>query len=96
MVIFFRDSRFYPNPERFQPERFYPEQCRRGAYLAFGAGPRMCPAIGFSMIQMKMAIVHLIKNFYIELSPNQKEIVVDAQSFVMNPKNGILLKFVPR
>ena len=39
------DKRFYPNPEKFDPERFSPEN--RGniipyTFLAFGQGPRNC------------------------------------------------------
>jgi cytochrome P450 len=43
--ILHRDRRWWPDPERFAPDRFLPD--RRGtrprhAYLPFGAGPRVC------------------------------------------------------
>lgn len=39
------DEEYFPEPERFKPERFLPgarEKIPGGAYLPFGVGPRMC------------------------------------------------------
>src|SRR5262249_18525899 len=40
-----RNARFFPDPERFDPERFAPgweDRIPRHAYLPFGSGPRVC------------------------------------------------------
>lgn len=42
------DPKYYPNPEKFDPERFSTEQkCKRlnGTFIPFGDGPRMCIGI---------------------------------------------------
>lgn len=39
------DEKYYPNPEQFDPMRFYGDNRKlipKGTYLSFGGGPRVC------------------------------------------------------
>jgi len=49
-----RDPRFWPDPERFDPERWTPEaQAERPkfAYFPFGGGPRICIGEQFAWME---------------------------------------------
>ncbi|WP_051941262.1 cytochrome P450 [Phaeacidiphilus oryzae] len=48
-----RDPAYYPEPLRFDPDRWLPErpQPPRGAYVPFGAGKRMCIGDQFSLAE---------------------------------------------
>ena len=67
------DPEYYPEPEKFDPERFSPENSknlRPFTFLPFGEGPRNCIGMRFGLMQSKLAIVKLLQSF--ELSPNDK------------------------
>lgn len=94
-----RDPTSYPNPEEFRPERFNAEEQRNRqstVYLGFGEGPRICLGMRFAMLQIKVALAHITLNMRIKLSPRHKPIVLDPQTLLSLPKDGILVQFENR
>ncbi|CAG9785902.1 unnamed protein product [Diatraea saccharalis] len=68
-----RDPRYYPNPNKFDPERFSEENRHRiqpFTYLPFGAGPRNCIGSRFALCEVKVMIYQLLQ--HIEISPSDK------------------------
>lgn len=61
-----RNSKYFPDPEKFDPERFRDGLCPRG-FMPFGLGPGRCFGEKFALAQIKILFVHLIRNFEIEL-----------------------------
>ena len=50
----------------FHPERFCPKNGQKFpkyAYLPFGSGPRACVAKSLALLEAKLALIWLIKNF---------------------------------
>lgn len=95
----FRDPKYYPNPDEFKPERFTEEEQRnrhKGIFLGFGDGPRICLGMRFAIAQVKIALAYIVENFHIKLSPKQKPIVIDPQTLLSYPKDGILIQFESR
>ncbi|KAI4461640.1 cytochrome p450 [Holotrichia oblita] len=61
-----RDPEYFPDPEKFDPERFSHENksnIRSFTYLPFGEGPRICIGLRFGVIQAKVGLCLLLKNF---------------------------------
>lgn len=60
------DSRYYYDPERYDPDRFTPEEIKKRpnfTFLPFGDGPRNCIGMRFGIVQTKVGIATLIRNF---------------------------------
>lgn len=57
---------FYPDPYRFNPERWIGENKDNlvpYTFLPFGAGPRNCVGMRFALMEAKLALVKVLRNF---------------------------------
>ncbi len=68
------DARFFPDPHRFDPERFTPEAKESRppfAYFPFGGGPRRCIGEGFAWMEGVLLLATLARRWRMRLVPNQ-------------------------
>lgn len=64
------DPTYYPDPERFDPERFCDDNkphINTLAYLPFGSGPQSCIGNLFALTESKLALVQLLSRFNIRV-----------------------------
>ncbi|XP_043793788.1 probable cytochrome P450 6a14 isoform X3 [Apis laboriosa] len=64
------DPDIYPNPEKFDPERFSEDKIKKRHpmhYLPFGHGPRNCIGARFGTYQTKIGLIKIIHKYKVEI-----------------------------
>ena len=87
-----RDPRFFPNPERFDPERWREDPVRSGkiprfAYFPFGGGPRVCVGASFAMIEATLLLAMVQQKFHLDLVASHP--IEAVGTVTLRPKHGI-------
>ena len=95
------DEKYYPDPDRFDPERF--SKGSSGAsrhpmsYLSFGQGPRKCFGGRFAILEIKVALVRVLREFdIVRCEETPEELILDPTSITMTPKNELLVRLERR
>jgi cytochrome P450 len=87
-----RSEEFYPEPLRFDPERFTPEQKAvrpRFAYFPFGGGSRQCIGEAFAWMEGVLILATLAQRWSFHMVPGQ---MVDVQpKITLRPKYPMMM-----
>lgn len=85
-----RDPRFFPDPERFAPERWTPDFERNlpsGAYIPFGLGPRHCIGMPFAWAAGISLLASLGQRWRMRYCGGSIETL--PRSITLRPKHGL-------
>jgi cytochrome P450 len=95
--IMHRDARYFPDPLRFDPERFTPEAKARRAkftYFPFGAGVRQCIGESFAWMEGVLLLATLAQKWKLSLVPGH---MVEPQPLItLRPKYGMRMRIEAR
>jgi cytochrome P450 len=87
-----RDARYYPEPERFDPERWTPEAKRARpaySYFPFGGGLRRCIGEGFAYMEGVLVLATLASRWRLCLtSPDRVEL---SATHFLHPRGALTM-----
>jgi sterol 14-demethylase len=89
----------FPNPERYEPERYGPgrEEDRKSfAWLPFGAGRHRCVGAAFAMMQLKAIFSILLRRFEFELAQPRESYTNDLSKMVVAVKQPCRVRYLRR
>jgi cytochrome P450 len=92
-----RDPRYFPDPLKFDPERFAPgrvESMHPHAYFPFGMGPHVCLGARLAMLEMKLIVASVMRRFSIVPVLKQKSLVVEPHVGI-RPEGGLKVCLEP-
>jgi cytochrome P450 len=92
-----RDPRWWPDPERFDPERWAPGAStdrHRFAFFPFGAGTRVCIGEQFAWTEALLVLATLVPRWAPTLAPGA--VVAPEPIITLRPRGGIPMLLRPR
>jgi len=89
-----RSPALYPDPDHFEPQRWFSIDPSTYEYSAFSAGPRACPGVWFGVGVVKACLVAIMKRWRITLPAGSR---IDYRVYItMSPMRGVSAKILPQ
>lgn len=90
-----RNDKYWEEPTKFDPYRFTQKNLEERdpfSYVPFSAGPRNCIGQRFALLEAKIYIFYILKNFNLRSSQKEDDIEL-CMEIIMKSKNGLMIDF---
>lgn len=97
-IALHRNPDHWPDPDRFDPDRFLPEAVKarhRFAYLPFGGGATMCIGWKLALMEATVLLYRLLQSFRVSVAPDAPAPYPNVR-ITMRPDNDMPLVLTPR
>ncbi|KAJ7372191.1 Thromboxane-A synthase [Desmophyllum pertusum] len=94
-----RDPDIWPEPEKFDPDRFLPEEAKKRpafSYMPFGVGPRQCIGTRMALLELKIALVTILQKIKFERGVGTTEKLEFNSGIILRPREHIYVKIATR
>ncbi|MEO8131521.1 MAG: cytochrome P450, partial [Bryobacteraceae bacterium] len=95
--VMHRNPEFFPDPERFDPERWTPEakeQRPKFSYYPFGGGPRICIGERFAWTEGVLLLAAIAQKWQMRLDPEQQ--VAHRAQITLRTRYGMRMRLTER
>jgi cytochrome P450 family 26 subfamily A len=87
-----KNAAYFPEPEKFDPNRFEGKGPAPFTFVPFGGGPRMCPGKEYARMEILVFVHNLVRRFKWEKIIPQENIIVDPLPI---PAKGLPIRLFP-
>ncbi|KAK3090780.1 hypothetical protein FSP39_014559 [Pinctada imbricata] len=94
------DPEYWPEPYKFDPDRFSTDEKRKHhpyAFLPFGHGPRNCIGMRLAQLEAKAAMASVLQKYrFVKCTETEDPVVLAIGTFLLCAENGIKLRVQQR
>jgi cytochrome P450 len=94
--VLHRDSRWFPDPESFRPQRWLDGSAAslpKYAFIPFGGGPRVCIGERFAMMEAVLLLATILRRVRLEMAGPDP---TPFASITLRPEGGVPMRVVSR
>ena len=97
ILLTHKHPEFWPEPERFDPERFTPSAVagrHKFAYMPFSEGPRKCVGLHFATMEAQLLLARILQRGVFRVAPGF--VPEPDYQLTTRPKHGLSICWAPR